>query len=64
MHSSFKTPIYCPDFAGECRECGSSPTVIVVDHIVPDTDLCGVHFFADRAMVDWQLWNLREDDTE
>lgn len=53
-----------PDFDNECRECGRSPTVIVVDHPVPNTDLCGPHFFADRAMVDWELWNLRDEDTE
>ena len=59
-----KHSVFRPDFQGECRECGRAPTVIVVDHPVPDTELCGVHFFADRSMVDWELWNLRDDDTE
>lgn len=64
MHPSMKKNIYRPDFAGECRECGGSPTVVVLGHIVPDTNLCGVHFFADRTMVDWELWNLRDEDGE
>lgn len=64
MHPSMKKNIYRPDFNGECRECGTSPTVVVLGHIVPDTDLCGPHFFADRSMVDWELWNLRNEDTD
>lgn len=59
-----KNSVFHPDFEGECRECGTSPTVIVVDHVMPDTELCGPHFFADRAMVDWTLWNTQEEDTE
>lgn len=64
MNPIFKNNIYSPDFDGECRECGSSPTVIVINHIVPNTDLCGPHFFADRAMVNWELWNHQPDETE
>lgn len=60
----FNKNVYCPDFDNECRECGASPTVIVINHIVPDTDLCGPHFFADRSMVDWEMWNLRIEDSE
>lgn len=52
---------YHPDFDGECRLCGTSPTVIVEGHVCPDTELCGVHFFKDPAMIDWQAWN---DDDE
>lgn len=55
---------YCPNFSGECRECGTSPTVIVIDHSTPDTDLCGCCFFGDRRMVDWALWNDPLDATE
>lgn len=62
--SVFKKNIYRPDWNHECRECGSKPTVIVVNHIVPNTDLCGPHFFADRAMVDWELWNDESEETE
>lgn len=61
LHSASR---FRPNFQGECRECGTSPTVIVVDHPVPETDLCGWHFFADRSMIDWQLWNDDPEDTE
>lgn len=57
-------PQYKPDFDGECYVCGSSPTVIVIDHVVPDTNLCGVHFFNDRRMSDWELWNDEREATE
>jgi len=53
-----------PNFSRECRECGARPTVIVEGHAVSQTDLCGPHFFADRLMVDWQLWNEQEEATE
>lgn len=59
-----KDSVFHPNFEGECRECGTSPTVVVVDHPVPETDLCGLHFFADRLMLDWEMWNSREEDTE
>jgi hypothetical protein len=54
---------YQPDFEAECRICLTSPTVKVQDpqnlilHINQFTDLCGVCFFLDHKMVDWQLWN-------
>lgn len=54
-----------PDFDSYCRECGATPCVVVVDHEhKPHTDLCGVHFFQDRRMVDWDLWNDPQDSTE
>lgn len=56
-----------PDFAGECRQCGTGPTVIVYDpehRRNSETDLCGVHFFNDRQMVDWEEWNNQPEDTE
>lgn len=48
---------YQPDFDASCRICGSSPCVIVVGHIQPETELCGTHFFSDRMMRDWEEWN-------
>lgn len=59
-----KDSVFHPNFKVECRECGRQPTVIVVDHPVPNTELCGPHFFGDRLMVDWELWNNREEDSE
>ena len=56
--------IYQPDFQSECRICGTSPTVVVQGHTVPNTELCGPHFFKDRVMVDWELWNTLPEDTE
>lgn len=55
---------YQPNFDGECLVCGSAPTVIVVGHIQPDTELCGVHFFHDRLMIDWEEWNEEPESTE
>lgn len=57
-------PKYWPNFQGECKDCGSIPTVIVVGHPVPETNLCGSHFFSDRLMVDWNEWNNQPDTTE
>lgn len=53
-----------PDFDSECTVCGSVPTVIVIGHIQPDTELCGVHFFQDRLMIDWEFWNEEPEETE
>lgn len=50
-------PIYQPDFEAECRNCGTSPCVLVLGHPQPDTELCGRCFFDDEAMVIWELWN-------
>lgn len=58
------TPTYHPDFDTECRICGTSPCVIVEDHVQPDTELCGICFFSDRSMIDWTLWNEEPEDTE
>jgi hypothetical protein len=57
-------PTYHPDFDAECRVCAASPCVVVDGHISPDTELCGVHFFHDRLMIDWELWNEPSEDTE
>lgn len=56
--------IYRPNFDGVCHKCGNSPTVIVEGHIVPETLLCGPHFFNDKTMVDWDEWNTQPDETE
>lgn len=56
-------PLYHPDFEGECRICDASPTVKVVNHSNPDTELCGTCFFGDREMSDWEDWNNQPEDT-
>lgn len=50
-------PVYHPDFEESCSICGSSPCVMVVGHVQPDTGLCGPHFFDDGRMFDWEEWN-------
>lgn len=56
--------IYKPDFMEECYHCGATPCVVVEGHIVPETHLCGVCFFHDRLMVDYEEWNNEPEDTE
>ena len=57
-----------PDFELECRLCGTSPCVIVVNHVQSQTNLCGCCFFNDRSMLDWEEWNNSteeiQDDTD
>lgn len=55
---------YHPDFDAECRICGASPCVVVDNHPQGDTELCGIHFFSDRSMIDWELWNEEIESTE
>ena len=55
---------YRPDFTLECKECGETPTVVVVGHTCPSTELCGFHFFLDRLMTDWSEWNNEQESTE
>lgn len=55
---------YHPDFSSRCRLCDTAPTVVVEDHLQPDTELCGTCFFGDRLMVDWSLWNEQPESTE
>lgn len=57
-------PTFVPNFDIECRICETKPTVTVVEHVEPDTELCGPHFFADKTMVDYELWNDQLDATE
>lgn len=52
--------IYQPDFAAACRLCGTSPCVLVVGHVQPQTELCGRHYFDDAEMLHWEDWNERE----
>jgi hypothetical protein len=56
--------IYKPDFEEECYICGASPCVIVEGHVVPDTMLCGVHFFHNDIMSDWSEWNEQPEEEE
>jgi hypothetical protein len=56
--------LFQPDFDSECSICGACPTVIVTGHIQPDTELCGVCFWHDRSMVDWELWNEPIESTD
>ena len=55
---------YCPDFEGECRICGTTPTVLVINHCLPETDLCGIHFWHDAEMAQWEDWNNETDDNQ
>lgn len=56
--------MFQPNFKIECAICGTVPTVVVLDHIQPQTELCGVCFFQSRLMKDWSEWNVAEEDTE
>lgn len=59
------TDLYLPIFDIECRSCDTSPCVGVMDEgKIRCTSLCGVHFFHDRLMVDWSLWNDSQEATE
>lgn len=55
---------YRPNFEEECYICGTSPTVVVENHVQPETSLCGPHFFHDPDMRDWAEWNNQPDETE
>jgi hypothetical protein len=61
--------IYLANFAEECSRCGTSPCVVVSDPEPTgakrhDTELCGVHFFRDKTMIDPELWNDSQEATE
>lgn len=53
-----------PNFEEECRICGTSPCVVVMGHKQPDTQLCGTHFFNDKARKDWESWNEAPETDE
>lgn len=57
-------PVYAPNFTIECQVCATKPTVVVIDHVQPNTELCGPCFFGEHMMVDWELWNDAMDATE
>ena len=58
--------LYLPIFDLECRQCDTSPVVGIQDspESIRSTGLCGCCFFSDRLMVDWELWNDRQEATE
>ena len=55
---------YAPDFEGECYVCSTSPTVLVIGHKQPETNLCGIHFFNDPQAADWESWDDQETNDE
>jgi hypothetical protein len=58
---------YHPDMEAECHICGRSPCVVVYDLEIrrnSETELCGPHFFNDRAMVEWEKWNDPKEASE
>ena len=57
--------VYVPIFDQECDLCAASPCVgLTLEEGVRSTARCAVCFFGDRAMLDWQDWNDREESTE
>jgi hypothetical protein len=50
----------------ECSICEASPVVgfRTPSEQVVSTGLCGVHFFGDRGMEDWEDWNNVQESTE
>jgi hypothetical protein len=54
-----REPEFVPSFDLECRICGTKPTVVVTQHEEPETELCGVCFFEEKEMVEWEKWNDR-----
>lgn len=56
-----------PIFNLDCVECDNEPVVGIredEDSPLRCTQLCGLHFFGSRLMIDWELWNLEPDSTE
>lgn len=53
-----------PNFNGECRLCGTSPTVHIIGHPCPDSELCGPHFFrlGAEGTERWETWNEQEEE--
>jgi len=41
----------------DCYICGSTPCVVVEGHEVPQTHLCGSHFFGDPSKHSPDTWN-------
>jgi hypothetical protein len=55
---------YEPDFDLECRLCGTTPTVKILNHSVQETELCGLCFFSEPLMIDWSFWNEEQNSEE
>jgi len=58
---------FIPIFDQECNQCGDTPCVGVrnSDNIgIRSTGVCGLHFFFDRSMIDWEVWNDPVEGTE
>lgn len=58
--------LYEPIFNLDCVECDEEPCVGLRDDdgVLRCTQLCGLHFFGDRLMMDWELWNNPIEGTE
>ncbi len=55
---------YTPDWSSECKNCGATPCVDVVQngHIRHQSELCAVCFFGDRSKLDIDTWNDEDDE--
>lgn len=59
--------LFIPIFDLECEVCGGVPCVGIQEPEatgVRSTGVCGVHFFRDRGMRDWEEWNAEKESTE
>jgi hypothetical protein len=58
--------MYEPLFNLDCIQCDRTPVVCLEDDegALRCTQLCGVCFFGNRMMADWDLWNTTQEDTE
>ena len=59
--------MFIPIFDQECDICDSTPCVGIKDpeaQGIRSTGACGIHFFRDRAMQDWEDWNTSMESTE
>jgi hypothetical protein len=58
--------MYEPLFNLECVQCDREPVVAIRsdEGNLQVTHLCGVCFFNDRLMADWELWNDKPESME
>jgi hypothetical protein len=59
--------IFLPIFGIDCSRCDNQPIVGLVEddgERVQSLGLCGVCYFHDRLMVDYDLWNEAPEGTE
>ena len=55
--------LYIPDYETECRICGTVPTVTVVGHEVPETELCASHFWGENSTPgDWNQTDHEDNE--